>query len=84
MVVADECASLPVLAELTRVEVKEVGLAAEVLPVVGVLTPSLVVLAVDEGTPLSLEVVHVEVAISRILMDKPGFDIQIGVRKRAI
>jgi hypothetical protein len=50
----------------------------EVLPVVGVITLGLVVFFV-EGTPLSLEIEHVEISILSHQMDYSCFDITDGV-----
>ena len=60
MVLADERACLPILAEFPGIVIKQVGLASEVVPIVRVYALSLVV-RLDERAPLSLEVVHEEV-----------------------
>lgn len=68
VVVADESATLPVLTQLLWVVVKEVRLAAEVLPVVGVNALRLVVLSRQERAPLRLEVEHEELGRFRVLV----------------
>ena len=50
-------------------------LAAEVLPVVSILTLGLVVLNCEVGAPLSFEVVHTEVIVLWILVDEAGFQV---------
>ena len=56
--------------------------AAEIVPVVGIDTLRLVV-CLDEGAPLCLEVVHEKVGVSRHLMDQPRLNVIVGVGKRA-
>ena len=52
------------------------------MPVVGIDALCLVV-RLDEGAPLCLEVVHEKVGVSRHLMDEPCLDVIVGVGKRA-
>lgn len=80
MILTDEGACLPVLAELSGVVIEQVGLAAEVMPVVGIDALSLVV-GLDEWTPLGLEVVHEETGVACHLMDQPSLDVVVGVRE---
>ena len=83
VVVSDESPSLPILAEIARLVVEEVGLAPKILPVVRVNTLRLVVLIVKEGAPLSLEVEHVEFLVARVLVDQASFNVELRVCKRA-
>ena len=50
------------------------------MPVVGVYTLRLIV-CLDEGAPLSFEVVHVKVVVSRHLVDQPSLNVIIRVSK---
>ena len=52
------------------------------MPVVGIDALCLVV-RLDEGAPLCLEVVHEKVGVSRHLMDEPCLNVIVGVGKRA-
>ena len=78
MVLADEGACLPILAEIPRVIVKQVGLAAEIMPIMSIDTLSLVV-GFDVGAPLSLEVVHIERVVALHLVDEACLDVLVGV-----
>lgn len=82
VIVSNESSCLPVLAEVARVVIEELGLASEVLPVVSVDTLRLVVLTVLEGTPFCLEVEHVELLVTRVVMNQARFDLQLGVGER--
>ena len=82
MVVADKSSALPVLAKLLRIVVEEVRFAAEVLPVVRVVTLRLVVLFGQERAPLGLEVIHKEVGVLRILVNQPSLHVQLTMSKR--
>ena len=82
MVLTDKGPSLPVLAEIPCVVVKEVRLATEVVPVMGIDALSLVV-GLDVWTPLGLEVVHVECSITWHLMDESRLDVFVRVCERA-
>jgi len=59
-----------------------VGLAAEVLPVVGIHAQSFVVLGVV-GAPLGLKVEHVEFLISCHFVDEGSLDVLVGVSETA-
>ena len=82
LVLADEVAGLPRLAHLEGIVLEEVGLAAEVLPVVRVDALRLVVLGVV-GAPLRLEVEHVELLVARHLVDQRRLDVLVAVREGA-
>ena len=82
-VAADEVASLPLVAEFEWGVAKEVGFAAEVLPVVGVEALGFVVL-VGEGAPFGFEVKHEELFILGHLVDQRGLDVVLGVGERAV
>lgn len=83
VVVSNEGTCLPVLAKVARVVVVELWLATKVLPVVRIDALRLVVLTVLEGTPLRLEVEHVEFLVAWVVMDQAGFDLHLRVGKRA-
>ena len=80
MVLTDEGTCLPVLAEVPRVIVEQVWLAAEIVPVMSVDTLGLVV-RLDVGAPLSLKVVHIERRIALHFMDQARLDVFVGVSK---
>ena len=48
------------------------------MPVVGIDTLRLVV-CLDVGTPLGLEVVHEKIGVTRHLMNEPGLNVIVGV-----
>ena len=77
VVVPDKGASLPILAQIAGVVVKKMWLSAEVLPVVRVDTLRLVMLIVLKGTPLGLEVVHVEVLVASVVVDQSRLYIEL-------
>lgn len=82
MVVSDKSTRLPVLAKFMGRVVEQMRLAVKVLPVVGIVTLGFVVLTVLVWTPLSLEVVHVEVCIVRVHVDESSLDISLGMCER--
>ncbi len=59
------------------------GLAAEVLPVVGILTLRFVVLFRQKRAPFSLEVEHVKVELFGVLVNKTRFYVDLRVCKGA-
>ena len=54
-------------------------LAPEILPVVSVVALCLIVRAILKGTPLSLEVVHVEIFVTWIVVNQARLDITLRV-----
>jgi hypothetical protein len=82
-IVADEGLSLPVLARRESIVFEYLRLSPEVLPVVGIVALSLIVLLV-EGTPLSFEVEHVEVEVLVHEVNDPRLDVSLGVSKGAV
>ena len=76
-IVPDESADFPIRADLAWIIVEEMGLAAEVLPVVGVFTLRFVVHLALEWAPLCLKVVHVEVSIALILVNQASLQVKL-------
>ena len=83
-VVPDESADFPIRADLAWIIVEEMGLAAKVLPVVGVFTLRFVVHLALKWAPLCLKVVHVEVSIALILVNQTSLKIELRVCERAV
>ena len=52
------------------------------MPIVGIDTLSLV-MSLDEGTPLSFEVVHEKICVSCHFMDESRLDVIVGMSKGA-
>jgi hypothetical protein len=82
-IVANESLSFPVLTGLECIVIKYLGFPSEVLPVVGIITLGLVVVFV-EGTPLSLEVEHVEVRVLVHEVDYTWLNVSFGVGKGTV
>ena len=83
LVLANEVSSLPLFADLIRIVVEELGLAAEVLPVMRINALGLVVLLIV-WTPLRLEEVHVEVHVTGHLVDQRRLNIYVRVREGTV
>ena len=83
-VVPNESSYFPVWADLARIIVEEMGLAAEILPVVGILTLRFVVHLTLERAPLCLKVVHVKVGVALILVDQAGLQVELRVSEGAV
>lgn len=83
LILADKSTSLPISTKLMSVIAEDMRFSSEVLPVMSIVALGLVMLFV-EGTPLSLEIEHVEVSIFLHEMDDPSLDVSHGVCKRAV
>ena len=83
VVISDESSYFPALAQSSAIVVKQMWLAAKILPVVSVDAVCFVMILVLEWTPLCLEVKHVELGVLLVLVNQPSFDIQLRVSKRA-
>lgn len=83
MILCNESARLPILADLVSTIVENIRFPSKVLPVVSIHALRFVVLLI-EGTPLCLEVEHVEVGILGHLVDQPCLQLLSTMRKRAI
>lgn len=78
-----ECAWLPILTNLVRIVVVDVGLSSEVLPIVRIHALRLVVLLV-EWAPLSLEIEHVKVCILGHFVDESRLQLFGTMRKGTV
>ena len=68
----DESASFPIDTKLIVIVVKEIRLPSKILPIVSIVTLSLIVLLIERA-PLSLEVKHIVIAIFSHLVDQSSF-----------
>lgn len=82
-VLADKLTGLPLFTGFKGVVFEEVGLTAEILPVMRVDTLGFVVLCVV-GTPLRFKVEHEEVLVAGHFVDQWRLDILVRMRKGAI
>lgn len=81
-ILSNKVAGLPPLAYLKRIVRKQLGLSPEVLPIVRVDALCLVVLSV-EGAPLCFEVKHVELLVTRHLVNQWSLYVRVSVREGA-
>ena len=82
-ILGNKCPWLPVIAYLVALVFVHVWFPSEVLPVMRIDTLGFVVLLV-EGTPLRLEVEHVEVTVLLHLMNQSSFEVFGAMGKRAV
>lgn len=76
LVLANEIARLPLFAHLKRVVLEQMRLPSEVLPVMRIDTLRLIVFGVV-GTPLSLEVKHIEFLVARHLVNQGRLNVLV-------
>ena len=82
-ILGDECSWLPVIAYLVALIFVDVRFSSKILPIVRINTLGFVMLLI-EGTPLCLEVEHVEVTVLLHLMDQSSFKVLGAMSERAV